>query len=147
MTIIVVTGTRKGMNGFQRGTFEQYIKDHPFSYLHHGSCVGVDEQAHHITERVQPGVGIIIHPPTDNKHRAYFDKSPQTFVSQEQPYIQRNHKMIDSMAVTDVLLAFPDSSIEKLRSGTWATIRYAKKIGKNMMIIYPSGLIEHIDRR
>ena len=28
---------------------------------------------------------------------------------------------------------------EELRSGTWMTIRYAKKIGKKLVIIWPNG--------
>lgn len=38
--------------------------------------------------------------------------------------LERNHVILDH---TDYLLAFPKTRKEVLRSGTWATIRYAKK--------------------
>jgi predicted Rossmann fold nucleotide-binding protein DprA/Smf involved in DNA uptake len=41
---------------------------------------------------------------------------------------------------TGVLVAMPDGP-EELRSGTWATVRYARKQGKDGRIIYPDGLV------
>ena len=38
----------------------------------------------------------------------------------------------------EVLLATPKGP-EKLRSGTWATVRYARKVGKRIVIIEPDG--------
>mmetsp|Transcript_30358 Transcript_30358/g.39138 ORF Transcript_30358/g.39138 Transcript_30358/m.39138 type:complete len:93 (+) Transcript_30358:152-430(+) len=38
-----------------------------------------------------------------------------------------------------MLIAFPPTSIEIQRSGTWATIRYARKKNKAVMIINPDG--------
>jgi hypothetical protein len=37
------------------------------------------------------------------------------------------------------VIAAPMSSAEILRSGTWATIRYARKAGKPVLIIWPNG--------
>jgi hypothetical protein len=38
-----------------------------------------------------------------------------------------------------MLIAFPTSKKEILRSGTWACIRYAKKQKKDIFIIYTDG--------
>ena len=44
------------------------------------------------------------------------------------------------MNASDFLIGMPKSEFEELRSGTWATIRYAKKIGIKVMIIFPKKL-------
>jgi hypothetical protein len=40
-----------------------------------------------------------------------------------------------------VLLAVPKGMIEELRSGTWSTIRRAKKHGINVVICWPDGSV------
>jgi len=52
------------------------------------------------------------------------------------PPLVRNRDIVDA---TDMLIAAPATRKEVLRSGTWATIRYAKKMKKWIYIIYPSG--------
>jgi hypothetical protein len=54
-------------------------------------------------------------------------------------YLDRNHDIVDS---SDLLIAVSESTVEVLRSGTWATIRYAKKLRKPIKIIYPDGKVE-----
>jgi hypothetical protein len=46
-------------------------------------------------------------------------------------YMKRNDELV---AQCDVLLAFPRSAKEELRSGTWATIRRARKAGKEIRL-------------
>lgn len=38
-----------------------------------------------------------------------------------------------------MLIAFPPSKEEITRSGTWSTIRYARKCHKSLIIVYPDG--------
>lgn len=52
-----------------------------------------------------------------------------------EPYLDRNHYMVDRC---NLLIACPEG-IEALRSGTWATVRYARKRPRNHLIIYPDG--------
>jgi len=40
---------------------------------------------------------------------------------------------------TEWLWAIPGEFKEVLRSGTWSTIRYARKKGKKVLIIWPDG--------
>jgi predicted Rossmann fold nucleotide-binding protein DprA/Smf involved in DNA uptake len=39
--------------------------------------------------------------------------------------------------ISDVILATPFEDKEVMRSGTWSTIRYARKVGKTPIIILP----------
>jgi predicted Rossmann fold nucleotide-binding protein DprA/Smf involved in DNA uptake len=43
----------------------------------------------------------------------------------------------DIVSESDFLIAAPDSKKERLRSGTWATVRHARKLGKRVMILEP----------
>lgn len=51
---------------------------------------------------------------------------------------KRNHDIVDA---TEWLIATP-KKFEEIRSGTWATVRYAKKVKKPVTIIWPDGSIE-----
>jgi len=51
----------------------------------------------------------------------------------------RNHKIVD---ICDILVAFPQTNSETVRSGTYATIRYARKCKKPIIIIYPDGSVK-----
>lgn len=46
-------------------------------------------------------------------------------------YMRRNDQLV---AASPLLVAFPRSGVEKLRSGTWATIRRARKAGLEVRI-------------
>jgi len=53
------------------------------------------------------------------------------------PPLTRNHDIVDC---TELLIACPKSMKEELRSGTWATVRYARKLERPVIIIYPNGI-------
>lgn len=46
-------------------------------------------------------------------------------------YMTRNDMLV---AACDTLLAFPKTAVEQVRSGTWATVRRARKAGKEIRI-------------
>jgi hypothetical protein len=48
--------------------------------------------------------------------------------------LERNHDIVDQ---TDFMIAAPFTESEVLRSGTWSTIRYARKQGKEVYIFTP----------
>jgi hypothetical protein len=59
----------------------------------------------------------------------------------EREYIARNHDIVDASAV---LVATPRDWYEEQRSGTWATIRYARAQRKAVIIVWPDGRAETI---
>jgi predicted Rossmann fold nucleotide-binding protein DprA/Smf involved in DNA uptake len=73
-------------------------------------------------------IKIIIHPPTDNKLRAYCKSDNYT---QPKSYLERNKDIVNSC---EQLIACPLTQEEELRSGTWATIRYARKTNKHILL-------------
>lgn len=92
----------------------------------HGGAIGADEYFHNLC--LLENLNITIRWSYPNKSLpGNYDEYPV-----ESP-LKRNKKIVDDC---DVLIALPiDPNIEKLRSGTWSTIRYAKKLNKKIIII------------
>ena len=124
-----MTGSREGISENAIKQLEKFINETNISEAHHGDCVGADMIFHNIVS--QHGIKTIIHPPKNNKLRAFCKGD---IINPEKEYIARNHDIVDC---TDILLAFPVTKNEVLKSGTWATIRYAKKQNKEIIIMYP----------
>jgi hypothetical protein len=133
------TGTQKGMTFDQKNNFLVTMRDlnndFHLTEFHHGDCIGSDADAHRLVQIYFPHVEIKKHPPEDPKKRAFCEGG---FPYKEKPYLERNHMIVDS---TDVMIATPDGESEELRSGTWATIRYAKKQNKKVSTIIPDGTV------
>jgi hypothetical protein len=128
------TGTRAGMTPTQieelRGALA-FAFELGFDEFHHGDCVGADAQAHAIALEI--GFDIVIHPPIVADHRAYSQDFDQ--IRSSKPYLERNHDIVDE---TRFLIAAPKQPIEVVRSGTWATVRYArKKPHGNILVLIP----------
>jgi hypothetical protein len=131
--VIGFTGTQRGMTAAQKKVFQGMISLYQPSGFHHGDCIGADAQAHDIVTEII-GFGIItIHPPIDNRKRAY---KKGYKIEEEKSYLDRN---MDIVMASDILIATPKDYEEKVRSGTWATIRYANKARLKTIIIYPDG--------
>jgi len=134
------TGTREGMTKHQKKAFLEFIKSYnePTYEFHHGDCIGSDLQAAKIVrETWGTGCKIIAHPPLNSKHSA--NNMFSDIRLKEKNYLARNHDIVD---MSTWLVATPFEGIERLRSGTWATIRYAQKIGKTVFVITPEGEIQ-----
>jgi hypothetical protein len=136
------TGTQRGMTPEQKKNvlYELLSNGRRPSVAHHGDCIGADADFHYIvSRRLQVGDKIVIHPPVDPSKRAFMDRilfKCKVEVLVPKPYLERNHDIVDA---ADFMIATPGEREEQLRSGTWATIRYAKKRGVPLRIIYPDG--------
>lgn len=124
MIKIGFTGTKQGMTKGQESELQKLLPKERFEF-HHGDCIGADTQAHKIAQNAV----IFIHPPKNPRFRG-FNKSEN--ILPEKDYLERNKDIVDA---TDYLIAAPKTRTEELRSGTWATIRYALKKNKEVHII------------
>lgn len=126
--ILGVTGSRYG-GGFRREEkFFQFLCRNDVSELHHGDCIGWDEECHNMGAHY--GIKIVIHPPIEDRYRAFCKGG---FRLPPKPYLDRNKDIVDAV---DFLIAAPDGP-ERQRSGTWSTVRYAKKVGVNGVVWLP----------
>ena len=133
-------GTRHGMTDDQKKEFERLIEAKEFEEFHHGMCrvldgshQGSDEQAHNIV-RDKKSVTIVGHPPV---FKASYLLVPCDKILPPATYSKRNNDIVNS---TDCLIATPDAK-ERVGSGTWKTIRYARKKGKRIYIIHKNGRV------
>lgn len=136
------TGTRTPITLEQRSGIHRELvtRLEVGSALHHGCCVGADFEAHKLAWAM--GWHIVAHPPTNPKFRAWVERTdfwdPDTdILLPELDYIERNHQIVDTATH---LIAVPDGP-ERARSGTWATVRYARDKGVPVTIIMPDGAI------
>ena len=127
------TGTRHGASSRQLVSLRSLLVG-SLGEFHHGDCVGADALAHSIA--LSLGFCIFIHPPSDPRKRAFCTGAVKVF--EIMPYLVRNTIIVRS---TECLIAMPHSSVEQLRSGTWATVRFARSIGRPVFVIHPDGSI------
>jgi hypothetical protein len=133
------TGSREGMTDRQKSAFGLWIYGRRFAEFHHGCCVGADAFA--VVVILDEAIGrptVIGHPgdwpPLTDKEAC----ASSAELKPCRPNLERNRNIVDA---TDHLVACPKGK-EEQRSGTWATIRYARKVGRPVTIIWPDGTIE-----
>ena len=120
------TGTRKGLNENQKNQIILLLNENNINEVHHGDCVGGDTDFHNLCQN--KNIKIIIHPPNINTMRTFCKSS---YVLKPKPFLDRNKDIVNSC---DILIACPENDKEILRSGTWSTMRYAKKINKPVLL-------------
>jgi hypothetical protein len=79
--------------------------------------------------------GVVGHPPENPSKRAFcaFDE-----ICEPAPYLVRNQDIVDIAAR---MIATPGEMHEVLKSGTWSTVRKARRGRRPLAIIYPNGLL------
>jgi hypothetical protein len=122
------TGTQHGISIRQKEILRQELS--LATEFHHGDCIGADEEAHEIARELE--LYIVVHPPKNYAKRAWCTGD---VTLPERDYLERNHLIVDH---TDKLIGCSRFNREELRSGTWSTIRYAKRIGKPYVVILPN---------
>lgn len=129
------TGTREGMTPQQKAQFLNIIRPivqlHGVIEFHHGDCVGADADAHDIVAGLASV--IVIHPPKDTELQAHkkgdVSREPLT-------HFARNRAIVEE---TRILFATPRTMRIEPTGGTSYTIKYARKMGKTVVIIWPDG--------
>ena len=135
--IIGFTGSRDGMTDQQKTNVMKSValvrKAKERVCVVHGDCIGADADFHHICLAFE--VLIYIRPCTFENMRAY-SKNVKTEYPPERP-MARNRKIV---ADANIMFACPPNmEVIKSGSGTWATIGFARKANKPLLIFYPDG--------
>lgn len=131
------TGTRSGMTPQQKQLLRDWLDRHKssISFAAHGCCTGSDIEFHKMVREVcGSGVYIAIYPST-SKTRAPIPEDAN-FVAKPADPLVRNKDIV--RAGHDVLVATPKTLYEVLRSGTWAAIRFARKMKVPIVILPPA---------
>lgn len=139
------TGTRKGMTRKQKAKIKLFFEGHLLDLdmmerdtwvVRHGGCDGSDDDFHNIASEYADMIYVY---PGDEQQKTKYKNSRFVTVTEIKPYLERNK---DIVHMTGGLLATPKGFKEEKRSGTWMTIRHAKKVKKPVFIIYPDGKLE-----
>lgn len=132
--VMGVSGTRHyhSITLAQRHSVDWLMKTGP-DLLLHGDCEGVDEMFHLVARRLN--VPVHIFPPIIDRYRAFCQGAEKVYPCDT--YLARNAHIV---AEADVLVAIPEGREKDYpRSGTWATVRRARKHGIPIYIIAQDG--------
>jgi hypothetical protein len=133
--ILGFTGTRRGMTPLQRATVDRLFRELQPTALHHGGERHADTEAHRLA--LDARVNVCVHPGPD------FDFAHDCLgagtVMPVKPNLERNTDI--AAAGVDGLVAAVAEHIEVLRSGTWSTVRRARKLGRRIWIVFPDGTL------
>ena len=120
------TGTRKGMSGLQKEQLAYILalfvrgditRKLLMTEFHHGDCPdGADQEADEIAR------GFMCY-----RIYRYWPEKPTP-----KALLARDRKIAE---LCDVLIAAPETDRERMRSGTWATVRYARKARKPVVML------------
>lgn len=134
------TGTRNGMTKPQGATLLRLFNQmREVKEFHWGCAPGADRQAYAIVYHYRPVTLTQFHHhpgygTPEMEH--YVHKPPMFILHDRKPYLARDHDIVDA---SDILFATPAGFKEEQRSGTWATIRHARRTQTPRMIIWPDG--------
>lgn len=101
----------------------------------HGDCIGWDYAAAcWVAENIRD---CVIHKYPSNL-RATQANGPGAFMAEPAPPLERNTTIV---RVSQIMVACPKEASEQLRSGTWSTVRRARKAGRPLVGIEPLGML------
>jgi hypothetical protein len=130
------TGTREGYTAKVHNGLTFLLLHLCVTEFHHGCCIGSDAQAHHLA--YECGANPIVGYPGPHDHqREIFDHQLHK-VMPRSGFFARNRAIVDA---TDVLIATPRQMQLEAMGGTSYTVRYARKVGKKVYIVWPDGSI------
>jgi SAM-dependent methyltransferase len=135
--ILGFTGSRKDGTEQQIESVESFLRESTARVFVHGCCRGWDRRFHKIVRRLKPD-GFIIGLPGDEGQHEWAEQSCDAFAVPV-PYLERNKRIVRTAAE---MLACPGTMEEELRSGTWATVRYARKARRRLILVWPDGKVE-----
>lgn len=158
------TGTRRGMTPAQRQAALDYLMADWPAQIMHGGAEGADDEIDEIVAPIywEKGTGAgrllssifqvsmpIIVLPTDATRQAMWNGHstplgpPKAFAAIRDVWGPSEPLARDRIIARRCtrLLACPGQAAEIVRSGTWATVRYARLAHKPITIIFPNGSV------
>lgn len=134
--ILSFTGTRRGMKPAQYERVFFAVKQTAWTRAVHGCCHGSDREFHDLTSSLAHD----LFPSNEEQHQWALQNSfgGRNVIYPIMPPIERDKKMVD---LGNTLIATPGGMQEIVHSGTWTTIRYARRIRRHTIICWPDGTV------
>ena len=135
---VAFTGTHTGMTYRQCLAVKQLLQELRPDVVHHGDCLGADAQfdAFAAIECIRR----VAHPChlRGRREETYRAFCRAEMVHKPLAPLARNRGIVSRC---QTLIAAPRTAVEELRSGTWATVRYARQAGLRVLVVNPDGTI------
>ena len=133
--IIGFTGTRKGMTPAQALKVGEVLTN--LKILHGASefVHGCEEHSDLTAAGLADGLGMLI---TGRPGPTSTGTKYDAYTCPPEPFLVRNEKIVRDC---EVLIACPSGKSEKRRSGTWHTVRQARKTSTPIVFVYPDGKV------
>ena len=137
------TGTRRGMIPFQKRGVEWLLRKLKREYpgyelwAHHGDCIGSDERFHKIATEL--GYRIHVHPPSNEKLRTFCPIRNGDVIELSKDYKIRNADIVRESQLLIATPHFDEKDGGSIYSGTWSTIRIARRRNVPYVIFYSDG--------
>lgn len=137
MVIVGFTGTRKGMTDEQWDAVIEILMGLDYNEAHQGDCIGADADfftiLYGLREETKRPCTIHAWPSTVKGTNIH---SKSDVIHDPLPPLVCDKLMVER---SDLLIACPKGFDEEVRSGTWTTVRYARKHGIRRIIVLPDG--------
>ena len=138
--VIGFTGTRQGMTDAQRATVRSLLLQLRPELAIHGDCVGADEDFDALCAELTIPRSTLPRTAPDEL-RAHCERRGAHQAMPPRAHMVRNR----DIAAHPVLIACPWNDVPIHRgSGTWATVRFAHRMGKRVYLVHPDGLCDAI---
>lgn len=140
------TGTRQELTTDQHHALCELVKRlnaaDEITEWRHGACVGADCESVDVVRQWAPNAQRIAHPPTNRSMISRQALDLSHVILDALPYLERNKAIVEALVDGgDVLIACPKGEEEVRGSGTWHTIRHARRLGRHIIIVWPNGEI------
>jgi hypothetical protein len=143
--ILCVTGSRFERPAAQVAAVARHLAElalyqlTPTTELHHGGATGADRQAHELVRDLWgAAVRVVIHPASGVAER-WCDWSDADVLLAPRKALERNAAIVASLDATPLVVLPAAPERDDPRSGTWATVRLARKAHKAVLIVWPDG--------
>jgi len=136
--IVGFTGTRHGMTTVQLLRARELLIELSPRLVVHGACLGADDEFDQIA--VAAGTRRWIMPSLIQTRSVptwtLLSRGSDARIDPPEKPLVRNRSIVNGC---DLLVACPAEIDDKLRSGTWSTIRYARSMRRKTILIQPDG--------
>lgn len=137
---IGVTASREGVSETQRRALTTFLlraRAAGADRFHHGCCVGGDEIAAVIAHNL--GYRVVGHPPVKTQWRSMLACGVSNELRDPLDYLARDVQIVEEV---DALIGLPNRP--ECGSGTWFTVRQARRANKPRLVLLPGGQV--VDR-
>jgi hypothetical protein len=151
---IGITGTRNRLTMNQYESLALTLAEYSagqqslgsYLFIHHGCCIGTDEISH-LLARDMKCTFICGHPGIDRHGNSPYSMPIRlrefSILNGSKPYRERNKDIVNTGRIIIACPASPEMHFDSRRSGTWQTVRLARKAEKEIIYIWADGSVTH----